>query len=106
MAYISKVFRAVSPLADAVARVVAAYWRKAVFRAVQQRVVDADVVGAPLHARLLEVEHARLPVRADEARVVPGAVLGARAASSEARLAEALFDGARPGSRRWRRARS
>jgi hypothetical protein len=57
----SKVFGAVPPLADAVARVVAACGREAVFGAVQQRVVDADVVGAALHARLLEVEHARLP---------------------------------------------
>ena len=42
----------------------------------QQRVVDADVVGAALHARLLEVEHARLPARVDEASVVPGAGSG------------------------------
>jgi len=96
----SKVFGAVPPLADAVARVVAACGREAVFGAVQQRVVDADVVGAALHARLLEVEHARLPVRADEARVVPGAVLGARAAAPEARLAVALLHCARPGGAR------
>ncbi len=66
----------------------------------QQRVVDADVVGAALHARLLEVEHARLPARVDEASVVPGAVLRLRAAVTEALLAEAFCDDARPGGAR------
>jgi len=71
-----------------------------VVRAVQQRVVDADVVGAALHARLLELDHTRLPGRVDEASVVAGAVMHARAAAPEAPIAEALFDAPHAGGAR------
>ena len=96
----SKIFGVVPALAHAVARLVAAGEGDAVLRAVEERVVDADVVGAALHAGLVPLDLARLAVGVHEAGVASGMVLGARAAAPEAREAEALLDLARAGGAR------
>jgi len=70
------------------------------FGAVQERVVDADVVGAALHARLLETDHARFSRHVHEACVDGCTVLGARAPAPEVLLEEALLHIARAGRAR------